>query len=327
MKESKLLLSIIIPMYNTAKYIKRCLDSCYAQGLSEDEFEIIVVDDGSTDDSYSVVEQIGKAHTNLRLLHQRNQRQGAARNNGMNVAKGRYVAFVDSDDFLLQYSIGTVLETACRQNADMCSYLMNVQDSNGNWSSIAFKDFVIGKAYSGEEVLLSRKNQGCSCCSCLFRLEFLNEYNLRFIPGIIDEDVEFMIKVQALAKRMIFTNQLVYIYEYNASSTTRELNYDKVKKRYLDNIVVSKGIINAAIDYPFISDRLKSFLHKQGNSVFLGAFIQLFLSKDANMHGFLKDFIYYSKKIGLAPLSGKGLTWKTSLIIPFFNLYVRYLFH
>lgn len=328
MKDSNLLLSIIIPMYNTAKYIKRCLDSCYAQGLSEDEFEIIVIDDGSTDDSYSVVENVSKEHTNLRLFHQENQRQGAARNNGLNVAIGEYVAFVDSDDFLVVDSLNSVVETANRTDADICSYLMSVQDENGNWASKAFADFVIGKVYSGEDVLLSRKNQGCSCCSCIFKLDFLNKYNLRFIPGIIDEDVEFMIKVQALAQRMVFTNQLVYIYEYNASSTTREKNYDKIKKRYLDNIIVSKGIKDVAAHYPsIISERLKTFLNKQGNSVFIGTFIQILLSKEAVIHSFIKDFICYSKKNGMFPLIGEGLTWRTSFIIYFFNFYAKYLVH
>lgn len=97
-----MLLSFIIPVYNGAKYILRCLDSIYGIGLLQDDFEILVVDDCSTDNTRELVLSYIEEHPQVRLLCQKeNHRQGAARNRGLKEAKGDYVAFVDGDDIVL----------------------------------------------------------------------------------------------------------------------------------------------------------------------------------------------------------------------------------
>ena len=91
--------SIIIPVYNGEQYIKNCLDSIYRQGLGDDDFEVICVNDCSTDNTAQVISEYGKFHQNLRLInHETNRRQGGARNTGVKVAEGDYILYIDADD-------------------------------------------------------------------------------------------------------------------------------------------------------------------------------------------------------------------------------------
>ena len=94
-------LSIIIPVYNVEKYIRACFESVYRQNLKEDSFEVIVVDDGSEDDSIALIEDIIDQHSNITIVSQTNQGLSCARNIGLKNAIGRYVLFLDSDDLLV----------------------------------------------------------------------------------------------------------------------------------------------------------------------------------------------------------------------------------
>ena len=102
-------LSIIIPMYNVGKYIDRCLSSCYHQDIDEIQYEVIVIDDGSTDDGYEKVMNWKMLHENLQCIHQENQGQSIARNHGMTFARGEYVWFLDADDEVEQNCLSYLL--------------------------------------------------------------------------------------------------------------------------------------------------------------------------------------------------------------------------
>ena len=95
----QLLLSIIIPVYNAEDYLRRCIDSVFKQGLNDNELEVIIIDDGSQDKSYDIALAIVSEHENIFVCTQRNSGQAAARNVGLEKAKGKYVMFVDSDDY------------------------------------------------------------------------------------------------------------------------------------------------------------------------------------------------------------------------------------
>ena len=98
-------LSIIIPMYNAEKYIRRCVTSIYHQGLVLNDFEVIVINDGSTDSSVQIIKNLCQVYTNLILINKENEGQGAARNLGIDMARGNYLFFIDSDDYLLENQI------------------------------------------------------------------------------------------------------------------------------------------------------------------------------------------------------------------------------
>lgn len=124
-------LSIIIPVCNVEKYIGACLESIYRQGLDEEDFEVIVIDDGSADGSMQIVEGIRGSHHNISVIHQENAGPSVSRNSGMEIATGDYVLFVDSDDLLMDGGLSMLLPKAMETAADMVvpDYLrMNDED-------------------------------------------------------------------------------------------------------------------------------------------------------------------------------------------------------
>ena len=112
-------LSYVIPTYNAASFVQATLDNIYAISLPEKDYEVIVVDDCSTDNTCEVIEQYAQNHSNICLIRQpKNHRQGAARNRGLEVAKGEYITFVDSDDIILD-GIVTALKCTQKNKVDL----------------------------------------------------------------------------------------------------------------------------------------------------------------------------------------------------------------
>lgn len=312
-------LSVIIPAYNASSTIERCVLSCLHQRLESDEEEIIVIDDGSKDNTLGILNSLSQRFTNVIVGHQENQGQSVARNKALDIASGRYVCFVDSDDYLIDNTLLDVLQTAEMTRADICSYLINVQKKDKNWYYKPVTEFQTNKVYTGEYVML-HKNQAGSCCCSLFRKDFLNSNNLIFYPGIVHQDVEFTTRAHALAERIVFTNRLVYAYEYNSNSTTRDKNYKKVKKSLFDNAIISRNIKQFANKNTKISKQLRSFLIKTSNSNFISTFLGLYLNKDQQVREFLKDYMLLGKELGLLPIHGRTLSWRTSMLIPVINV-------
>ena len=112
-------LSIIVPVYNVEQYIRPCVESIFKQGLDDDDFEVIIVNDGSTDRSMEMIADLISQHNNITVINQENQSLSVARNNGIAIAKGEYILMPDSDDLLIENSVEPLLEKALETKADM----------------------------------------------------------------------------------------------------------------------------------------------------------------------------------------------------------------
>lgn len=115
-------LSIIIPAYNAGKYLEHCVSSCEEQNIPQDEFEIIVVNDGSKDNTWEVAENLANKYSNVKVFSKQNGGSSSARNLGLDNAKGDYITFVDSDDYLLDGKLGPVLSITEKNKLDMCIF-------------------------------------------------------------------------------------------------------------------------------------------------------------------------------------------------------------
>ena len=121
--ENKVALSVIVPVYNAEQTLNRCVDSLLRQGLAEADYEIWLIDDGSTDHSPELCNELSKEHSQIKVLHQANSGVSAARNNGREHAQGEWIAFIDADDYLLDNGYATVFAPyAKRTDADMIHY-------------------------------------------------------------------------------------------------------------------------------------------------------------------------------------------------------------
>lgn len=124
--------SIIIPVYNVEIYLTRCLDSCLQQDLSYDEYEIIAINDGSTDNSLSILQDYADRYPNLKIVNQDNRKQGAARNRGIEIATGDYIWFVDSDDWLEPNVLNYLYQSAWGADISIIDSSFVVQNNKKN---------------------------------------------------------------------------------------------------------------------------------------------------------------------------------------------------
>ena len=229
-----MLVSIIIPVYNVEQYIEQCLTSIYDQDISEDIYEVIVVNDGTPDNSMSIVEKIVGKHKNLVIINQENQGLSVARNIGLDHAKGEYIWFVDSDDWLTNDSLSVVWENI-QQNPQVdvfATVLMMQYEKNGS-AEIEYKPNP--NVRSGRDYMFRNKNANRGACQrYIFKKAFLEKYDLKFMPGVYHEDGEFSNRMLYLADKLMIIPQAVYNYRIRTSgsimsSRKMKMNDDLVK--------------------------------------------------------------------------------------------------
>lgn len=252
-------LSIIIPIYNVAPYLSKCVDSLLAQDISD--YEIILVDDGSTDDSGAIADEIVREamgnrqwaidnETNrqspianrptLCVIHQSNAGLSAARNTGIAAATGDYIMFVDSDDYLQPNTLGTLLKQAERDNLDILRFrYQNVRESGevfvphegmktdyNNYSS---------EPTDGLTFLNERMGTQCYVVQFLVKADIVRQE--LFTPGIFFEDTDWTPRMLLCAKRVASTDLVVYNYLWREGSITlSQKDVKKMRKQLQDKL-------------------------------------------------------------------------------------------
>ena len=207
-------ISVIIPVYNAADYLGACMDSVLAQ--QEPELEIILVDDGSTDESGTICERYRQQDSRVQVLHRPNGGAAAARNAGLAQASGTLIAFVDADDRVCP-GYFSILARALRQaDADVCicAYLKNGTPCLTEPSGA---DALIEKEHIGEAVI-SQRRLGVVPWGKLFTREIIGE--TRFMEGRINEDDLFCMQVYARCKRILKLHEALYCYTENENGVT-----------------------------------------------------------------------------------------------------------
>lgn len=216
-------LSIIIPVCNVEQYIGSCLESIYRQGLKDENFEVIVVNDGSTDNSIKVVEDIQNRHHNILIIHQENAGPSVSRNAGMEKAIGKYVLFVDSDDLLMDKGLSILLQKALDTSADMVvADFMRLKDDEitSVYDSRLTDSRVVDKTGLDYYVEDYDPGIGSFIWRILYKRAFLNENHIRLVPGVYYEDIPFLQECYLKARRVIGVHLLYYIYRIRQRSCT-----------------------------------------------------------------------------------------------------------
>lgn len=218
------ILSFILPCYNVARYIGECIDSLYAQNMPETEFEVICVDDCSTDNTVEVIKEYQQKHSNIILhCHELNQTAGGARNTGMSLAKGEYIWFVDPDDAICKESLKPLLDKMRSDNLDML--LFNYFDADVNLNVLrrdnTFSDSALS---SGQDFVMQYFPQNISTLGlvwrCIYKKSFLQDKSLRYPQIRKSQDVVFAWKTLLSAERMASISQAYYVFRSNPNSVT-----------------------------------------------------------------------------------------------------------
>lgn len=226
-------LSIIVPIYNVEKYVRTCIESIYKQGLDEECFEVIIVNDGTTDNSMEVIADIISQHSNIIVFEQENKGVSVARNNGMAIAKGEYILMLDSDDLLIDNNVNILLRKALETKAEIvtANYLQMSNEEIEKYllssTHDKLEDLII-EELTGEDFL---KEEYCrNIWRNLYRKDFLQLNSISFISGITAQDVPFANECYLKAKKCIRAQWPLLIYRWgNPSQSTMYFNTKKAK--------------------------------------------------------------------------------------------------
>jgi len=217
--------SVIIPCYNVQKYIRQCIDSLLAQTLSD--FEIICVDDGSTDETVDILKEYVKTDSRIKLLEQKNQYAGVARNNGLAVAEGEYVIFLDSDDFFAETMLETACSTADENSADVVVFGFRRFDEKKQEffpkEELPRKDLLPDEAVFSAVDISDNIFKFISPApwTKLFRRSFVQATGLQFQPLPNSNDFFFILSALSLAERISTVQEALAFYRVNMPSSTQ----------------------------------------------------------------------------------------------------------
>lgn len=215
-------LSLIIPIYNVEQYVARCLQSClYQPHVTPTDYELVIVNDGTQDHSMDIVEELTQSHTNVTLIHQQNQGLSMARNAGLKVAKGEYVWFIDSDDWIEENCLHEIISRLCETKVDILQLQYRNVYTNGTPSD---EHYATIDGIQKSKDWFVQNNYHAAVPFMIYRRSLLQEYSLQFYPGIYHEDSEFKPKVVYLADTCASYDKVAYNYfKGNASSITAVL--------------------------------------------------------------------------------------------------------
>lgn len=235
------LVSVIVPVYKTERYLDRCVQSLLKQ--TYENLEIILVDDGSPDNCPELCDRYARTYENIQVVHKANGGISSSRNAGLLAAKGEYIAFADSDDWVALDTYEHLVSNAIRYEADVVDVVI---------AQVRGEEIVENKAekidvYEGNKILehylyrgLNEQNGApYSACRKLYKRTLFREDTAQFVDGIVNEDICFNYRILRKSNRIVVSNQVKYFYFQGDESVTT----GKCKKRDLDLLAVSNELV------------------------------------------------------------------------------------
>lgn len=257
--------SIIIPVYNVENYLIECLESVIRQ--PEHDFEVVCVNDGSTDKSVDILADYESRDRRVKVIHQANQGLAAARNAGIRFAEGKYVCFLDSDDKLSEGSLGRLCQVLDEEEYDFICYDVRLQYEKPELESRANETtyFKKKKRYGVStgrllfEEMIANDDFCNNAWTLCINLDWMNENHIRFYPGILFEDILFTFLCFMRAKRAAHSAHENYIYRIRENSImTSKASIDKARSYAVNYQEIMKFMLNEEMD-PGLQDAVARY--------------------------------------------------------------------
>lgn len=221
--------SVIIPVYNTEKYLKKCIESVMNQTLTD--IEILVVNDGSKDSSEKIINKLLKVDKRIRYYSQENKGVSAARNVGLQHAKGEFILFVDSDDTILPETLDELYNYAIRKRVEIVRFGIDISNKKNIVNKCEFKEYVY-------KDIIENYNYASVCYELISNKLIINN-NIKFDESIkYGEDLLFNMLIYLKANKIYLTDKIYYRYTYNENSAIRKASIDSILKKVNDTIYV-----------------------------------------------------------------------------------------
>ena len=223
-------LSIIIPVYNAEQYLKKCLESVFQQNLKLEDFEVICINDGSTDKTQQILEEFQKKYTNIILESQENFGEAISRNKAIFLSKGEYITFLDSDDYYDALTLSKALQIIASQNLDILYLKMNhISEDYQFIQSLP--------NLSENEILSGLKHERRPFPATIYKKSVIGEIQFP-LNIIVGPDSVFNALVQSKAKRVSFSSDLVYNYLVRPNSLSKKAITEEGYQGFINAITI-----------------------------------------------------------------------------------------
>mgnify|MGYP003177663741 FL=1 len=278
--------SIIVPVYNKEKYLSECVDSILRQNFKD--FELILVDDGSKDSSWNIIKEYANKDKRVVPVHQENAGVSAARNAGLDRAQGKWICFVDADDYLPKDGIQILVEHGEKSNADIVNANATRVEDDKQFKIFNFNNEIVKGNIYPRLVHFAPWAQ-------LFKRSIIEEHHLRYVKGLAySEDNVFILYYSLYASSIEFVNDSVYNYRINSDSAIQNKDYKKVayhqmwaahevyklkdKESSLRNFIINRTKI-------LISSSINAYVYRAINVLKINDIIRLYSDffKETNM--------------------------------------------
>ncbi|MFV8814282.1 glycosyltransferase [Aerococcus urinaeequi] len=258
--KKEILLSIIIPVYNTAEYLEECVESLIDKKL---EYEIIIIDDGSTDESLRIANQLSDKYSMITIIEQENHGQGHARNRGIDIARGKYIFFMDSDDVFEKDGLYKAIQLLEKENLNGLFFDASTFFDEKYVGEKKFKPrYDRKKSYGhydlGESMLIDLvkdKQYSVSPCLYIIRRDLIIRKEIRFIEGFINEDDSFTTELLLNIQNISHINEKFFKRRIRNGST---MTSSKATKSLLGQFMAFKTFNNLLDNHDFLSKSNKT---------------------------------------------------------------------
>lgn len=279
-------ISIIVPIYNKKKYLRECIDSILSQSFND--FELILIDDGSKDSSWTIIQEYAVHDNRIVPFRQANAGVSAARNAGLDRAQGKWICFVDADDYLPKDGIQILVEHGEKSNADIVNANATRVEDDKQFKIFNFNNEIVNGNIYPRLVHFAPWAQ-------LFKRNIIEAHHLRYVRGLAySEDNVFILHYSLYASSIEFVNQSVYNYRINQDSAIQNKDYKKVayhqmwaahevyklkdKESSLRNFIINRTKI-------LISSSINAYVYRAINVLKINDIIRLYSDffKETNM--------------------------------------------
>ena len=309
-------LSIVTTLYNSAGYMDKCLDTLLHQDLSLDEYEIILVNDGSPDNSLEVAEQYVARYTNVRIVsYAVNRGLAGARQAGTDVAKGEDLCYVDPDDYIECESLLPLLERMEREHLDMLRF--NYQMVNEEYQPIAKPkdaqmidyslDVMDGKTYLSEQL-----GYACFVWAFIYRTALIKESGVRFLQGDYIDDTPWLPQILRKAERVGVSPTVRYYYLQRSNSLVNTVSAESIRRKLDAQLVIVQRMNEQCAQIP-ISEQVWHRGMKSKTA------LQLLTTAAVSLPEEYKHYLTELREMNVFPLKGKMFTRKQRVKMALLN--------
>jgi len=236
-------ISVILPVFNSEEFVRKSIESVLAQTF--EDFELIIVNDGSTDSSKDIIDSFNDDR--IRLINQSNQGPGAARNNALKIAQGRYVMYLDSDDWFTSDALEVAYGEITKFDADMTFFKMINFDGEryyeNDWFELKTLQSFKNRTFKPIETPGSIFDLSVGVCQKIYNRSFLERIDARFPEGIFFEDMPFFYYVYLKAERISIVNRHLYVRRKHTSSIT-----NVVDEKFFDTVPAGQVLMRIFIE-------------------------------------------------------------------------------